>query len=51
MYVLPVREDVALPEAFERHALRPTDPVTMDPAEIDAGRERWIAEWTDIVLR
>jgi thiamine transport system substrate-binding protein len=51
MYVLPVREDVALPEAFERHALRPTDPITMDPAEIDAGRERWISEWTDIVLR
>ena len=51
MYVLPVREDVALPEAFERHALRPTAPITMDPADIDAGRERWIAEWTDIVLR
>jgi thiamine transport system substrate-binding protein len=51
MYVLPVRGDVALPEAFERHALQPTEPITMDPAEIDAGRERWIAEWTDVVLR
>ena len=51
MYVLPVREDVALPEAFERHALQPRAPIRMDAADIDAGRERWIAEWTDIVLR
>ena len=47
----PVRDDVALPEAFERHALQPAAPLTMDPAAIDAGRERWIDEWTDIVLR
>jgi thiamine transport system substrate-binding protein len=51
MYVLPVREDVALPEAFERHALVPSEPLSMDPAVISAGRERWIGEWTDIVLR
>jgi thiamine transport system substrate-binding protein len=51
MYVLPVREDVALPEAFERHALRPSAPLTMDAAAIDAGREAWIDAWTDIVLR
>ena len=51
MFVLPVREDVALPEAFERHALQPAAPLTMEPAAIDAGRERWIDEWTDTVLR
>lgn len=51
MYVLPVREDVALPEAFERHALVPAEPLSMDPAAIAAGRERWIGQWTDIVLR
>ena len=51
MFVLPVREDVELPEAFERHALRPAAPIRLDPELIDAGRERWIAEWTDIVLR
>ena len=26
-------------------------PLTMDPAAIDANREGWIDEWTDIVLR
>ena len=51
MYVYPARTDVALPEAFERHALVPSAPLSLDPAVIDAGREAWIREWTDIVLR
>lgn len=51
MFVHPVRPDVELPEVFVRHALVPTDPVTLDPAVIDANREAWIDEWTDIVLR
>jgi thiamine transport system substrate-binding protein len=51
MFVYPARSDVAVPEAFGRHALVPTAPVTLDPAVIDADREAWIDEWTDIVLR
>ena len=51
MYVYPARSDVALPEAFELHALVPSAPLSLDPATIDAGRETWIREWTDIVLR
>jgi thiamine transport system substrate-binding protein len=51
MYVYPARADVAVPEVFERHALRPTAPLSLDPAVIDANRETWIDEWTDIVLR
>ncbi len=51
MYVHPARADVALPRVFERHALVPTTPLGLDPAAIDAGREAWIREWTDIVLR
>jgi len=51
MYVYPVRSDVALPDAFARHALVPTAPLSLDPAVIDAHREDWISEWTDIVLR
>jgi thiamine transport system substrate-binding protein len=51
MYVYPVRTDVALPEVFERHALVPSAPVRMDPEVIEARREGWIREWTDIVLR
>lgn len=51
MFVYPARADVALPEAFDRHALVPTNPLSLDPAAIAAGREEWIREWTDIVLR
>jgi thiamine transport system substrate-binding protein len=51
MFVYPARSDVALPPAFEQHALVPATPLSLDPAAIDAGREAWIDEWTDIVLR
>jgi thiamine transport system substrate-binding protein len=51
MYVYPVREDVPLPEVFERFALRPTAPLSLDPGAIAAGRDEWIRQWTDIVLR
>jgi thiamine transport system substrate-binding protein len=51
MFVYPVRSDVAVPDIFERHALVPEAPLSLDPAVIDANREAWIDEWTDIVLR
>jgi thiamine transport system substrate-binding protein len=51
MFVYPARSDVALPAAFEQHALVPAAPASLDPAVIDANREAWISEWTDIVLR
>ena len=51
MFVYPARSDVPLPEAFVQHALVPSDVVRLDPAVIDANREAWISEWTDIVLR
>ena len=51
MYVYPARSDVALPAVFERHALRPAAPLSLDPEAIAAGREEWIRQWTDIVLR
>jgi thiamine transport system substrate-binding protein len=51
MYVHPARTGVELPAVFERHSLVPAEPLSLDPALIDAGREAWIAEWTDIVLR
>jgi thiamine transport system substrate-binding protein len=51
MYVYPARSDVMLPAIFERHALRPAAPLSLDPEAIAAGREEWIRQWTDIVLR
>ena len=51
MFVFPVRSGVPLPEVFEQHAARPSQPLELDPAEIDANRDAWIDEWTDLVLR
>lgn len=48
MFVHPVRPDVPVP-AWIGAPL--SDPVTMDPRRIESNRDRWLAEWTDIVLR
>ncbi len=51
MFVYPVRQGVSLPEAFVKHALVPKDPLALPASEIDANRDRWLAAWTDIVVR
>jgi thiamine transport system substrate-binding protein len=51
MFVFPVREGVELPPAFERWAVVPDAPLELPPEEIGENRERWIREWTDVVLR
>jgi len=51
MFVYPARAGVELPAAFAAHALVPAAPASLDAELIDAKREAWISEWTDIVLR
>ena len=51
MFVFPVREGVALPPAFAKHAVVPEAPLDLPPEVIGANRDGWIDEWTDIVLR
>ena len=51
MFVYPVRAGVPLPEAFVKHAVVPKDPLSLPAAEIDANRDRWLAAWTDVVVR
>lgn len=51
MYVFPAVDSVSLPEIFERYATIPTNPYALDPALIDANRETWIEQWTDVVIR
>jgi thiamine transport system substrate-binding protein len=51
MFVYPVNPEAQLPEVFTQFAIPPADPVVLDPAAIDANRERWIQAWTDAVLR
>ncbi|MCP9485850.1 MAG: thiamine ABC transporter substrate-binding protein [Gaiellaceae bacterium MAG52_C11] len=51
MFVFPVRDGVELPEAFRRFAVVPERPLELSPEEIGSNRDRWIREWTSIVLR
>jgi thiamine transport system substrate-binding protein len=51
LFVYPAVTDVALPEVFERFAVVPDAPYALDPEQIAEGRDAWIDEWTDTVLR
>ena len=51
MYVFPARRGTPLPPEFERFAVVPAKPLEIPPGEIEANRERWVDEWTDIVVR
>lgn len=48
-FVYPANSEATLPPEFVKYTVPPKDPVTMDPAKIEANRERWINEWTQIV--
>jgi thiamine transport system substrate-binding protein len=50
MYVYPVRTDAALPDVFTKFAVKPPNPIEVDPATIGQNRERWIDDWTSAVL-
>ncbi|RRR76747.1 MAG: thiamine ABC transporter substrate-binding protein [Candidatus Viridilinea halotolerans] len=51
MFVYPANPNATLPDIFTRFAEVPSQPTTLSPAAIELHRERWIEEWTDIVLR
>lgn len=51
MYVFPVAAQTELPSAWAEFAERPTDPHTVDPAEVSANRDEWLREWGDITTR
>jgi thiamine transport system substrate-binding protein len=51
MFVYPTLPEAALPPVFEQFAAPPAESVSVAPEAIEQNRERWIAEWTTIVLR
>ncbi len=51
MYVFPVADGTNLPPEWAKHAKRPTDPYTVDPAEVSANRDDWLREWGDLTTR
>ncbi len=51
MFVFPANATAALPKAFSSSVKLVADPLTLDPARIEAERDRWTAAWTSAVLR
>lgn len=49
-FVFPANATVALPAEFTEHTVVPASPNRLDPALVEENRERWIEEWTEIVL-
>ncbi len=51
MFVYPANSAATVPELFSQFAPTPSEPAALDPAAIEANRERWIEAWTEAVLR
>ncbi len=51
MFVYPASKEATQPEVFIKFAQPPAQPTELTPDTINANRERWIQEWTEIVLR
>ena len=51
MFVFPVNRDAVLPTEFVKYAIVPVSPLELSPEKIEANRERWVDEWTQIALR
>jgi thiamine transport system substrate-binding protein len=51
MFVFPVNREAQLPPEFVKHAVVPSAPLELTPEAIEENRERWVDEWTEIVVR
>ena len=51
LFVYPARTEAAVPQEFTDYAVRPTHPLSISPADIEANSADWIRAWTEIVVR
>jgi thiamine transport system substrate-binding protein len=51
MFVFPAVPGTPLPEVFTTWAATPSEPLVIDPAEIDAKRAQWVDAWDQVTLR
>ncbi len=50
MFVFPVIDSATLPTLFTDNVTVVDDPLTLDPAAIEAGRDEWTARWAEIMF-
>lgn len=48
-FVYPALPDAELPAEFRDHAPVPADPLSLPPEQVDANRDDWVQQWTDVV--
>jgi thiamine transport system substrate-binding protein len=51
MFVYPVNSTAVLPEAFTKYAQAPEQTAVLTPDLIASNRDKWIQEWTDVVMK
>jgi thiamine transport system substrate-binding protein len=51
MFVMPAVPGTALPKVFTDFAATPSDPLSMDPAQIEKNRSTWLDAWDQVTLR
>ena len=51
MFVFPANDKARLPKEFTSTVKLVAQPLTLDPAQIEAKRDDWTARWTKVVLR
>jgi len=51
MFVYPVNTTAALPEVFTKYSQAPTQTATLAPDVIATNRDKWIQEWTDVMMK
>jgi ABC-type thiamine transport system substrate-binding protein len=51
MFVFPVNENAQLQPEFVNYLEVPDETAVVAPADIAVNREKWIAAWTETVLR
>ena len=51
MFVFPVNTQAQLPEVFVKYAQIPEHPALLDSDDIAVNRDKWIQDWTDVVLK
>lgn len=49
LFVFPINPEAALPEVFERFAVRADEPLSVDPEAIADNRDRWLDEWSAVM--
>ena len=50
LFVFPVNPDAKLPKVFTDFAVRPAEPLTVEPDQIEENRGSWLDAWRAIVL-